>query len=53
MIRKDSERVTPEDAGIPSAAVMALLDRLESGFTEMHGLMIMHHDQTCAPGCPL
>ncbi|MBQ6222001.1 MAG: serine hydrolase [Solobacterium sp.] len=50
MNRKEFTRVTPEEAGIPSDAIMRLLDRLESGFTEMHGLMIMRHDQVCTEG---
>ena len=42
-MRKEFERVTPESVGIPSGAVGRLLDQLESGFTEPHGLMIMRH----------
>lgn len=44
------ERVTPESVGIPSSAVEHLLDKLENGVTEMHGLMIMRHDKVCAEG---
>ncbi len=51
MLRREFERCTPESVGIPSAAIMRLLDRLEAGgFTEMHGLMIMRHDKVCAEG---
>lgn len=51
MNRKEFARCTPEEVGIPSGAVMALLDALENGgFTEMHGLMIMRHDKVCAEG---
>ena len=48
--RKEFERVTPESVGIRSDAIMALLDSLESGYTEMHGLMIMRHGKVCAEG---
>lgn len=41
---------TPESAGIPSEAVEWLLDELESGFTEPHGIMIMRNDILCAEG---
>ena len=50
MIRKELERTTPESVGIPSAAIEKLLDALGSGFTEMHGLMIMRHGKVCAEG---
>lgn len=49
--RREFERCTPESVGIPSRAILDLLDRLENGgFTEMHGLMIMRHDRVCAEG---
>lgn len=50
MIRKEFERVTPEEVGIPSGAIMRLLDKLESGYTEPHGLMIMRGGKVCAEG---
>lgn len=50
MNRKEFERVTPESVGIPSEAIWKLLDKLESGFTEPHGLMIMRHGKICAEG---
>ena len=50
MGRNDFERVTPESVGIPSSAIENLLDKLENGVTEMHGLMIMRHDKICAEG---
>ena len=50
MKRKEFERSTPESVGIPSEAVEKLLDSLCSGFTEMHGLMIMRHGKVCAEG---
>lgn len=49
-MRKEFETVTPESVGIPSDAIMELLDELESGFTEPHGLMIMRHGKLCAKG---
>lgn len=49
-MRKEFEVVTPESVGISSDAVMELLDELESGFTEPHGLMIMRYGKLCAQG---
>lgn len=48
--RKEFERVTPESVGIASREIEWLLDQLESGFTEPHGLMIMRHGKICAEG---
>lgn len=48
--REEFERVTPESVGIGSKDIEWLLDRLESGFTEPHGLMIMRHGKICAEG---
>lgn len=50
MIREEFERVTPESVGIHSEDIEWLIDRLESGFTEPHGLMIMKHGKICAEG---
>ncbi len=50
MKRTEFLRVTPESVGIKSAAIERFLDKLESGFTEMHGLMIMRHGKICAEG---
>ena len=50
MNRTEFPRVSPESVGIESRAVARLLDRLESGFTEMHGLQIMRHGSICAEG---
>ena len=50
MVRKEFPRCTPESVGISSAAISRFLDRLESGFTEMHGLMIMRRGRVCAEG---
>jgi hypothetical protein len=41
---------TPESVGISSEAIEWLLDELESGFTEPHGLMIMRNNVLCAKG---
>ena len=49
-MRKEFERVTPESVGIPSASIETLLDKLEEGWTEPHGLMIMRHGKVCAEG---
>lgn len=48
--RTEFERVTPESVGINSVDILWLLDQLESGFTEPHGLMIMRHGKICAEG---
>jgi len=48
--RVEFERVTPESVGIPSQAIENLLDKLESGVTEPHGLMIMRQGKICAEG---
>lgn len=51
MSRTEFERCTPESVGIPSEAIMKLLDELENcGATWMHGIMIMRHDKVCAEG---
>ena len=48
--RKEFERVAPTDVGIDSRDIQWLLDQLEMGFTEPHGLMIMRHGKICAEG---
>ena len=50
MRRKEFERITPEQVGICSEDIEWLLDQLESGITEPHGLMIMRHGKICAEG---
>lgn len=50
MKRKEFERVAPEKVGVPSGAVEWLLDELESGFTEPHGLMLMRRGKVFAEG---
>lgn len=49
-MRKEFARVSPESVGIPSASIEWLLDKLEEGWTEPHGLMIMRHGKVCAEG---
>lgn len=49
-MRKEFPRTTPEAVGIPSASIEWLLDRMEEGWTEPHGLMIMRHGKVCAEG---
>ena len=41
--RKAVEMAAPEALGIRSEDILAYLDALEAGDTEMHGLMIMRH----------
>ncbi len=48
--RKEFLRVTPEEVGVPSEAVDWLLDRLEEGWTEPHGLMLMKKGRVFAEG---
>lgn len=47
---KDFERIIPEQAGVSSKAILRLLDELESGSTEPHGILIMRHGKICAEG---
>ena len=50
MGRFEFERCTPEHVGIPSKAVLRLLDKLEDDHTEIHSLMIWRHGKVCAEG---
>ena len=50
MFPKPFPRCTPEEAGLPSATILRLLDRLESEYTEIHSLMIMRHGKVAAEG---
>ena len=45
------KRVTPEQVGIPSQAVLDLLDQLYSDGIEMHAFMLLRYSQVCAEGC--
>lgn len=43
-------RVTPESVGIPSAAVLDMLDELYRQGIEMHAFMLLRHGKVCAEG---
>jgi CubicO group peptidase (beta-lactamase class C family) len=43
-------RVRPSDAGVPAAAVDAVLDDLEARHLELHSLMILRHGHVVAEG---
>lgn len=43
-------RVTPESVGVPSQAVMDLLDELYRYGIEMHGIMLLRHGKVYAEG---
>lgn len=43
-------RVTPESVGIPSQAVLDLLDELYRYGIEMHSFMLLRHGKVCAEG---
>ena len=45
------ERITPEQAGIPSQAVLDFLDQLYEEGIEMHAFMLLRHGKGCAEGC--
>ena len=50
MDRKPFETASPEALGIRSEDVLAYLDALEAGDTEMHGLMILRRGKLCFQG---
>lgn len=50
MKRIEFERVTPENVGISSADILALIEALEGSGTEMHGIQIMRYGKICAEG---
>lgn len=50
MSYKPFQRCTPEEVGIPSSAVLQLLDNLEGDYTEIHSLMIMRHGKVAVEG---
>ena len=49
-MRKEFERVAPEELGIRSEGILKFLDAVESDLTEMHGLVIMRHGKICCEG---
>lgn len=44
------KRVTPESVGIPSQAIMKMLDELYRCGIEMHSFMLLRHGKVCAEG---
>lgn len=44
------QHVTPESVGVPSQAVLDLLDEFYRQGVEMHGLMLLRHGQVYAEG---
>ena len=50
MARIEFERVSPDKVGIPPTSFEWLLDKLEEGWTEPHGLMVMKDDKIIAEG---
>ncbi|MGI8459587.1 MAG: serine hydrolase domain-containing protein [Propionibacteriaceae bacterium] len=50
MTDDDLPRSTPEEQGLPSAAIEALMDRLETDGLEPHSLMIIRHGHVVAEG---
>lgn len=47
-MKRDFQTVTPEAAGIPSAAVAAFIDRLEAKTIPMHSILILKGDRIAA-----
>ena len=41
---------TPESVGVPSGAIVDMLDELYRCGIEMHGFMLLRHGQVCAQG---
>ncbi len=50
MTTDELPRSTPEQQGLPSAAIEALIDRLETDGLEPHSLMIVRHGHVVAEG---
>lgn len=46
----DFQRVTPESVGIPSGAVVSMLDQLYREGIEMHSFKLLRHGKVCAEG---
>lgn len=47
-MRRDFASITPEAAGIPSAAIAALIDRLEDKALPMHSILVLRGDRIAA-----
>ena len=43
-------RSTPEDEGVSSHAILALMDELEASSPELHSLMVLRHGTVVAEG---
>lgn len=50
MIRKEFERVSPESVGISSKTMSKFIDAIDSGYGEIHGIMVMRHGKICGEG---
>ena len=44
------QRCAPEEVGIPSQAVLDLVEQLEADDTDIHSLMVLRHDKVAAEG---
>ncbi|MBQ1382843.1 MAG: serine hydrolase [Solobacterium sp.] len=47
---EEFRRISPEEAGVSSRAILDYIDALERADTEMHSIMIMRHDAIIAEG---
>ena len=47
-MRRDFQTITPEAAGIPSAAIAAFIDRLQDKTLPMHSLLVLKGDRIAA-----
>lgn len=50
MKREEFLRVSPEAVGIESEGISKFIDACETGYTEMHAMIIMRHGKVCAEG---
>lgn len=49
-MRKEFERVSPEEVGVHSEAVLNLIEKLEDTGAQLHGIMILRHGKVLAEG---
>jgi CubicO group peptidase (beta-lactamase class C family) len=47
-VKRDFQEITPEAAGIPSAAIAAFIDRLEDKTLPMHSILVLKGDRIAA-----
>ena len=47
-MKRDFQEITPEAAGIPSAAIAAFIDRLEDKTLPMHSILVLKGDRIAA-----